>query len=590
MAMSWGPIMPNLTLTYGLDDSTTPATLTLEEMKRPTGAITDTQAAQLANSLADRDPCGTDDPGTPAEPLQDWAEIAARAKTLLEETASALASMVWCGDVIPAKGEWQTQVLVSTSPPGLDYTLKGLDCLVGPGEMAEIMEVETIPINGQTRILGHPAATTCVFQGRVFDMAGREITPPELFYQDGWISWPFPVVGTIELSYPVTKTAHTVTCSAGTCMVMAYYAGGTELLTLTEPVPDDADLPCLSLGRTEKGDPCTMTTDYAHYCKCGGGRRTELDYTVSDEIECDGTGNKTQTVDVYVNCSSEDQDDSFFDPDHFETVCCFYGDPPPCKKTVATYGAAEPPTDDYPPGTVFIPVNQPAGPCGIHTTVWEEKPRNCCDGVALLEYDWDNSDETITSGGGAVVMVQGGKGPFTFKCFGSGYHFSNGSTSLVTDKQYAYVVAEPDTCGSVEVSVKDSCDQQTSGAVRNISAGQWVKAWYDRGGYDDAIFSMEACSSTVTQGQYQVKRSDWEMRSHCGNPAYQAPCSPTLRSACIATYSDLMWHPAASPSWGVGVGPCDLSNTCPSTDYETQFCRYDMWLREAQYDGWIWQC
>jgi hypothetical protein len=113
---------------------------------------------------------------------------------------------------------------------------------------------------------------------------------------------------------------------------------------------------------------------------------------------------------------------------------------------------------------------------------WDAILENPCE-PCQVEWDWDNSDETISAGTGepcvdgeATIVVTGGDGAYSWSLAspgvgGSGFSLANATTSVPVNT----ILADCSACGSAIVTVT-SCGTETTGEVRCPDNGKWV-AW-----------------------------------------------------------------------------------------------------------------
>jgi hypothetical protein len=142
---------------------------------------------------------------------------------------------------------------------------------------------------------------------------------------------------------------------------------------------------------------------------------------------------------------------------------------------------------------------------------------DCC----TVEWDLDNSDETVLRSGSATLIVIGGDGAdYSWsldQTNGSGFSLSSASTTTPTNTLNAAV----DACGSCTITVT-SCDDSTDGYVRcsSVGAGVWASdaAWFTladmlanskvtgAGAWEDTAKDATAIWVKHAQGGYQL----WE--------------------------------------------------------------------------------
>lgn len=132
---------------------------------------------------------------------------------------------------------------------------------------------------------------------------------------------------------------------------------------------------------------------------------------------------------------------------------------------------------------------------------------NMCACASGMEWDTENSPETIVAGESAEVFVINGVGPFEWSVAGNGYSAVSEETVIGTNEiQCASGQCGTDFDAVVTVIVTDSCGNVASGVLRN-TAGQWVLIdECDPGGWD-GIGVLESI-----EGEYKYE-DDW-----CGEP------------------------------------------------------------------------
>ncbi|CAB1056752.1 hypothetical protein D1BOALGB6SA_1491 [Olavius sp. associated proteobacterium Delta 1] len=110
-------------------------------------------------------------------------------------------------------------------------------------------------------------------------------------------------------------------------------------------------------------------------------------------------------------------------------------------------------------------------------------PDSGCGPDNKLEWDYASlpaSDEQLPANGSLDVYVTGGKGPYTWKVTDPGYSFGSvgGPKETTSSNTSIALFADGSACGSVMVTVKDSCGHsETTGYVRG--PGGWVEQTLD---------------------------------------------------------------------------------------------------------------
>lgn len=98
-----------------------------------------------------------------------------------------------------------------------------------------------------------------------------------------------------------------------------------------------------------------------------------------------------------------------------------------------------------------------------------------CECAEGMEWDTDNSPETIVAGSSVYLYVTGGRGPYTWSISGNGYSLL--ATETVTGVNQ--VTCADGICGTdfdavAEIAVTDDCDDTATGVLRNTS-GKWTQ-------------------------------------------------------------------------------------------------------------------
>jgi len=134
-----------------------------------------------------------------------------------------------------------------------------------------------------------------------------------------------------------------------------------------------------------------------------------------------------------------------------------------------------------------------------------------------FEFDWDNSSQTVSRNGSALVSVKGGIANSDMHFFWSiaepGYTFSNGQ-SIITGGPAQTIYADGETCGGCTITITDACGNEASGGLQNESSGKW-KIYESCGTY------RGGWSSTKIVGAEK-----WKTYWHCsrdGQPICQIP-------------------------------------------------------------------
>ncbi len=95
----------------------------------------------------------------------------------------------------------------------------------------------------------------------------------------------------------------------------------------------------------------------------------------------------------------------------------------------------------------------------------------CAEG---MEWDTENSPETIVAGSSVQVFVTGGRGPYTWSVSGNGYSLLVPETVTgVNQVTCAEGLCEIDFDTNAEITVTDDCGTSVTGTLRNAE-GEWV--------------------------------------------------------------------------------------------------------------------
>jgi hypothetical protein len=113
----------------------------------------------------------------------------------------------------------------------------------------------------------------------------------------------------------------------------------------------------------------------------------------------------------------------------------------------------------------------PTGNCGEKIETWEGR-NDCCDEVAELVYDTDNSVSVLAPGTRGIVEFTGGKLPVLVKIRGNGFSLDGYNTrdAWAYSRRF-YVYSHEFACGAGPITLDDGCTTAT-GAVR-ATVGRW---------------------------------------------------------------------------------------------------------------------
>ena len=186
-----------------------------------------------------------------------------------------------------------------------------------------------------------------------------------------------------------------------------------------------------------------------------------------------------------------------------------------------------------------------------------------CPPTVELEYDYENSAETIAREASVAVIITGGAPPFIWTVAEEGYTLryskTNGRSNVLT--------ASADSCGTATIEVIDECDEETTGGVRNTT-GYWDQKSNDCelrgtpnwnynciGGVLDYIYV--GWGTFVAGGKKLVSHQDLVINGGTGYHNEQSGCEAAKATECGGDYDP----------------PCLGYNS--SVDLTGQGCRYD---------------
>lgn len=461
------------------------------------------EVAAVVDEIYQLDPCEEEAaPDSAPEPRQ-------MRGPLTEEEAEEIIKRQFqpglCGQL--TDGSWLALLRVYRSDPGVDYRLQ----IQGgsAGEAAEVSEQVDLwqQVDGQSEltlekpVLGSFSAS---WNGAVVTSGGVAAGPP-ITRNGSTISWGVAVTGSLRLRYQSVYDLVEVTVPPtdegdGQAVAIAFYHGLVDELALQQPEVDEADAIyrekfCGSgqLGGQEKRDTidCYEVRTLLYRCQCSG----EVAWTAEEEVsvpcpsdlskcpegldECRAcVGYRDVTAD-YVDCGETTGD--IADPEFYKEKCCHYPtyELPRC----STYyrqnqGGIELSAEARAPYLAahdlveFVAVSPADGDCGHTKYVQSLVPKNCCDGVPELSWDYEATPDVLPRGSQITVFAEGGIPPYTFQVFSSQLVFPSGGKSLVTGSRSAVVLAGPDFCGSAVVRVRDACS--SADLIIRSDQGEWL--------------------------------------------------------------------------------------------------------------------
>lgn len=100
--------------------------------------------------------------------------------------------------------------------------------------------------------------------------------------------------------------------------------------------------------------------------------------------------------------------------------------------------------------------------------IWIED--KTCPPDVELEYDWDNSAETIADGATVTVFILGGQAPFRWQVSGDGGFYLD--RALTSDRSNRLNNAS--ACGTATLTITDACGTVITGQVRSTYGSCWM--------------------------------------------------------------------------------------------------------------------
>lgn len=234
------------------------------------------------------------------------------------------------------------------------------------------------------------------------------------------------------------------------------------------------------------------------------------------------------------------------DPNSSETIYILDGEPPYVWEIESGYGyslqfdatedlGGRPDERKNSQNTLYSSFNS----CG---TVNVKITDNCqteliCDfpssAASDLEYDWENSGQTIEQLDSTLVAVKGGVPPYSWSITGDGFSVAYNEGGLTNT-----VLTTSEACGSAVITVIDTCGDETTGSIR-CTSGQWVL----RETGENAINSF-AGMGVDTIGSYclETVRGAWKAEETLHSTASgavtyafcEARCNNYLPNGCVS--------------------------------------------------------
>lgn len=455
-------------------------------------AITTGEAAELADTLYDIDPCLE-----PDEQLEAIAEIT-------EEKLYQSAADVFGGDLDACRaalsGDYVEQIKIIRSHPDEEppepYQLElSAGRVAATGQRWEVVTA-LLSINGQSSIdLDYPVVvnknTPVEQQGVTFswigDVIGADglINPPKIERSGNTIYWDGEATGQVKAKYPTVYDVATVEVpgkpsvvvgvgDAQDVKVLAYWHMMVFPGDITAPVTDDS----VSKGALQQ--LCGYMVDSPAYVTQptgGTGGTSNSDADTDPDPEPD----ESEDDSIY-GCQTNDHY-PYDSPAYYKKVCC--KDMPPGIATCPESRARRPGGKSLPDDVIkayqaqgnveFIPCSpEEKEGCGsIIMRMWVPQ-RNCCEDIAPLEWDYENSIEVLSPSSSGRVYVNGGVNPRVCKVAGQGFWLDSGFTkkSAVMVGNNFDVYTNSEACGNCKITVTDDCSM----VVEYIRAtvGRWV--------------------------------------------------------------------------------------------------------------------
>jgi hypothetical protein len=186
------------------------------------------------------------------------------------------------------------------------------------------------------------------------------------------------------------------------------------------------------------------------------------------------------------------------------------------------------------------------------TCTWDFYVIDCPPEVAL-EYDTDNSAETIAQSDTATVYVTGGASPYQWAVSGTGYTLQDSETTVGQNT----LISDGTSCGAAAITITDACEDEVTGYVRNTT-GTWASKGATCGlvagvgswtidCYEPLEYQWSYTGSAIVgyQKQWQTGRLNVNASGQSGKPtqgeceadraayncgAYSSPCLPFASS------------------------------------------------------------
>lgn len=361
-----------------------------------------------------------------------------------------------------------------------------------------------------------------------------KITTPILKIDGSTISWDVPITASITASYLTEYDLVEIAVFAneegemGECLVLGFYHGLVEELTLTPP---DIDEDTNEIYRSkycgtnrweitsEDNVTCYETRTMIYKCQCSGEVAyevtEEVNVTCPQDIRCPrgfGTtinnGVATCSVNLgfktieagYIDCG--ETTDDINSPEFYMEYCCDYPQVtlPKCDVYYAKNPGGKTLDIDkqneyiskYGELVEFINVSPENGDCGNIKYNQVRNRKNCCDEVLPIIYDTINSVTTLSKGTSGIIYISGGRAPFKYSVRGHSFSFDGGQ-DIISEDRHVRIYAGPDSCGPAWVTVSDGCseakgylrspDGSWSSVAYIINVNYWLPHWFTSGVY-----------------------------------------------------------------------------------------------------------
>lgn len=435
-------------------------------------AVSIGEAAELVDSVYDREPCDQELPGgKEAELTEDGTPEPPLSKDELIERANEVLGLRICEDA----GTSVVKVKVIRSHD-LPYNLK----LTNGTEVSRTRQTEEKVLS-----LSVSKASSVDLEYPIKDLKTNLTVQPDVFGSILYFGAPITDTFTASFSFDFdlveVEVPNNTDGSPGECRAIAFYNNHVYQHDLEVPDPDDQESGLcdefgLHVSATVPGDAeCYQLVHQVKRCVCSD---TEVEReTVEQSVPCpEGElpgkhleGSLTVTVER-VDCGESDI--GLNDPAYYEDLCCEEPNRslPTCLTTKKTfpgghgiYGGPEKYLSLYGKNTRIIPVGPAQGPCGEHTARVEVRPKICCDEVIStpLRLVRESTVDVLADNSSGIVTVADGLDRIEWRVYGGDIWLDPGHT--VTKKTMGRVaqIYSGDICGTVMVTATDGCTTVT---------------------------------------------------------------------------------------------------------------------------------